>query len=84
VLVSSEGQQALFLGALALSFKNLEHPGWGDSWAWSREADEENRCKVAEWAVDDDAIPILYHYPRRACFRLGRADDGYRAIPLEM
>lgn len=84
VLVSSEGQQALFLGDLALSFKNLEHPGWGASWAWSREADEENRCKVAEWAVDNDAILILYHDPRRAWFRLGRADDGYRAMPLEM
>ncbi|OGO05503.1 MAG: hypothetical protein A2Y73_05935 [Chloroflexi bacterium RBG_13_56_8] len=83
VLINCEGQQALVLGDLALFYKNMERPEWGASWAWSCEVDEESRRKVAEWAVENDAILILYHDPRNAWFRLRRADEGYRVVPLE-
>lgn len=82
VRLASQGQYAVFVGDLGLSYKNFEHPEWGASWAWSREADEANRRRVAEWAVAHRAIIILYHDPRLAWFRLERAGKGYRAVPV--
>jgi glyoxylase-like metal-dependent hydrolase (beta-lactamase superfamily II) len=82
VRMVSEGQHAVFVGDLGLNRKNFQTPAWGASWAWSREADEANRRMVAEWAVAHDAIVILYHDPRTPWFRLERAGEGFRGIPL--
>lgn len=82
VRLASQGEYAVFVGDLGLSYKNFEHPEWGASWAWSREADEANRRRVAEWAVAHNAIIILYHDPRVAWFRLERDGERYRAIPI--
>ncbi len=82
VRMASQGQYAVFVGDLGLSYKNFERPEWGASWAWSREADEANRRMVAEWAVEHDAIVILYHDPRTPWIRLERAGEGYRAVPV--
>lgn len=82
VRMVSEGQHAVFVGDLGLSHKSFEHPAWGASWAWSRQADEANRRMVAEWAVERDAIIILYHDPRTPWIRLERAGDDYRAAPI--
>jgi glyoxylase-like metal-dependent hydrolase (beta-lactamase superfamily II) len=82
VRMASQGQHAVFVGDLGLSYKNFETPQWGASWAWSREADEANRRMVAEWAVEHDAILILYHDPRTPWIRLARAGEGYRATPV--
>lgn len=82
VRMVSQGQHAVFVGDLGLSYKNFERPEWGASWAWSREADAANRRMVAEWAVEHDAIVILYHDPRTPWIRLERAGEGYRAIPV--
>ncbi len=80
--ISSGGQHAVFVGDLALSYKNFENPPWGSSWAWSREHDEANRRKVAEWAVEHEAMIIMYHDPRTPWIRLQRAGDGYIATPV--
>jgi hypothetical protein len=78
----SQGQHAVFVGDLGLSIKNFQHPSWGASWAWSREADAANRRMVGEWAAEHNAIVILYHDPRTPWFRLAREGDGYRATPI--
>lgn len=82
VLVRSQGQHALFMGDLAVFAENMEHADWGPSWAWSREHDAGSRQKVAEWAVERDAILIIGHDPRYPWIKLRRDGDGYRFIPL--
>jgi glyoxylase-like metal-dependent hydrolase (beta-lactamase superfamily II) len=82
VRISSEGQQAVFVGDLGLSIKSFAHLEWGSSWAWSREADEANRRMVAEWAADNGALVILYHDPRTPWFRIALDGDGYRPVPV--
>jgi len=82
VRIVSEGQHAVFAGDLGLSIKNFTHLHWGSSWAWSREADEANRRKIAAWAAEHDALVILYHDPRTPWFRIRRAGDGYVTIPV--
>lgn len=82
VRMVSDGEHAVFVGDLGLSYKNFEHPEWGASWAWSRKADEANRRIVAEWAVAHHAIIILYHDPRTPWIRLESTGEGYRSTPV--
>ncbi len=83
VMVRGDEGAALFVGDLAVLAGNLEHPAWGPSWAWSREADQENRRAVAEWAVEEGAIVIVGHDPERTWVRLQRAEQGYRATVVD-
>lgn len=82
VRIASEGQHAVFVGDLGLSIKNFSHLEWGSSWAWSREADEANRRKIAAWAAEHDALVILYHDPRTPWFRIRKEGDRYVTIPV--
>ncbi len=81
--IDSEGQYAVYVGDLGLSIKNLAHLEWGSSSAWSREADEANRRKIAAWAVEHDALVILYHDPRTPWFLIRKGGDGYVTIPVQ-
>jgi len=84
VCLQSEGAQAIFVGDLGLSIKSFARPDWGPSWAWSREADQANRRRIAEWAIETGALVMLYHEPRTPWFRIRRATAGngdYCTIP---
>ena len=82
VCISSEGEQAVFVGDLGLSIKNFAHPEWGPSWAWSREEDEANRRRVAAWAAEHNALVLLYHDPRTPWFRIRREANAYGPVPV--
>jgi glyoxylase-like metal-dependent hydrolase (beta-lactamase superfamily II) len=82
VLVRSEAQQALFMGDLAVFAKNMEYSDWGPVWAWSREHDARSRQRIAEWAVEQDAILIIGHDPQRPWVKLRRDGNSYRFVSL--
>ena len=82
VLVRSGGQQALFMGDLAVFAQNMEYSDWGPVWAWSREHDARSRQKIAEWAVERDATLIIGHDPQHPLVKLRRDGESYRFVPL--
>ena len=82
VLVEDQGQSALVMGDLAIYSLGMAHTEWGPNWSWSREADEQSRREVADWACDTGATLILGHDPYDPLIRMEREGDHYRVVPV--
>ena len=78
VIVSTGEGPAVFLGDLAVLARNLEHPEWNPSWAWSIEADIASRRAMIDWAAKTGALVIVGHDPNRTFVRVAVAGGMVR------
>lgn len=77
VMISTPLGDAIFLGDLAVLARNLEHPEWNPSWAWSTEEDISSRRAIIALAARTGALVIVGHDPERPFVHV--ALDGDRA-----
>jgi len=76
VVIRSNDRLAAFVGDLAVFAANFVHPNWGPDWAWSRTEAARTRSRIADWAIEHDAVLIVPHDPDRPCIRIENTDDG--------
>jgi glyoxylase-like metal-dependent hydrolase (beta-lactamase superfamily II) len=84
VIISSQGQSAIYVGDLAPWKENIE------KLAWTPAVDElpletmETKRSIRRWALEEKALLLFEHDPRIAAGYLRRSGEKYKVEPVDL
>jgi len=82
ILVESMGETLIVAGDTALHPLHLAHLDWEFANDADHDTARESRLKLAELAIELDALVMFYHFPFPGLGRIERNGAGYRWVPL--
>lgn len=84
ILIESAGEKLIFASDALVHPLHLENLDWQAGFDVDHALARESRLKLAELAIELDAIVMTSHFPFPGLGRVERNDDGYKWIPLNI